>query len=609
MTRVRRGLTVLGCLVLGASVLWFALRARAPGVLVGAPDSQLRTVPRPSDALGSTLALLDVSGKAVWEVELLATYGFPQVPRVGVAALKRALTNRRLRWVVANAELDGATRSRLRAAVQSGTWLVELGPKPAVCGPAAAPERVSGKEAHYRVEGNGLRDVRWPVAVASVPGCQVSDCGSASVLARAALRGGAGKVVPLVTRQALGRGACTRWLGDLREAVQRLRQGDPRRVAAPGAQGMFKPGDLFVGDLAEPDYAIPSADRLGFALAAQIVAAPGADVLVSPLPAGSRGLALFTADQDFVPGAGVLAQSAELGAAGLTVTLTAADIGAKPDVVFRQGEPSLMAAELVAQLAERGQDVGLHPNLIELPASSYPHVLARHVEAFRRAYGVAPRMVRNHHLVWSGYAEMARLQAAVGLALNLDFVTAASITGYHAGFMTGSGLPMRFVDERGRVLPIYQQATQIDDYVFTPGQAASRQDALAQLIESTNKLLATSQREHVPVTLLHHPAWWYETHGAWQKAFLRETARLGMAVWGVGRFLTFVEGARASRVTRARVGVDVVTLVPGAALLVEGAEHWTIDGRTQETALTRSLGGTTYRELALPLGTAHVEGN
>jgi len=586
---------LLVLVLLGGWALWFKLMRR-PQVLVGAPQITADVEKQPRGASG--IAMWVPPSGADWESEILAGYGLPWVRKVHDRELAQAVKAGVRTWLVPNVELDSSTREALEGAVKAGAWLVELGPKPAVCDlPALEP----GASARFVVTGEGLDGVRWPGSVSTVPGCEVHGCPGVTLLARV---DDGGVQRPLVTRRTLGQGTCTRWHGDFAAVMQRLRQGDPARANSRSPGHDFKPSDLFAGDLEPRDYDVPSADRLGFALAAQIVATPGPDVMLAPLPAGARGLVIFTADQDFVPGAGVLAQSAALGHAGFTVTLTSDAVGGKPDVVFAESEPGLMAAEDVSVLAELGHDVGVHPNLVGLPEAAYRQVLVDHVAAFEEAYGVKPRIVRNHHLIWDGYMKMARLQAAAGLALNLDYVTARSAQGYVPGFMTGSGLMLRFVDRRGRVLPIFQLATQIDDYLFLPGEASSAAPPLTVLTAGAIKLIAISQREQVPVTLLHHPAWWHESHGAWQKAILGEAARQGARVWSAGRFLAFVEETRRTELERADERFDLTNIANESVLLLEGAAHWRAGGKPVRTqALT--LGGRVYQALPLPVG--HIE--
>ncbi|HTU62963.1 MAG TPA: hypothetical protein VMF89_31095, partial [Polyangiales bacterium] len=367
--------------------------------------------------------------------------------------------------------------------------------------------------------------------------------------------------------RSLGAGQCIRWLGDLSRAIRSLRQGDPARAIAPQERA-FKPNELFT----EPIDDVPSADRLGFALARQLTAAVGMDLLVAPLPAADEGLVIYTADQDFVPGAGELARSESAQGVGMTLTLTAADIGGQPDIVYPEASEPVLPRSQVEQLAARGHSVGIHPNLVGVSTEHYAQVIEAHVQRFRERYAVAPRIVRNHHLIWQGYATMAETLAGAGLQLDLDYVSIP------AGFMTGSGLPMRFVDSAGSVIPIYQQATQLDDSAFIPEDPATLEATTRRLGERLTELLETAQREHIPLTLLHHSHWWFRSGGRLQATLLAESNRRHMTVWGAAEWLTFTEARRSTQIRRKGSGFEVDVTAEKLALLVEGAQQVRVDG-------------------------------
>jgi hypothetical protein len=69
---------------------------------------------------------------------------------------------------------------------------------------------------------------------------------------------------------------------------------------------------------------------------------------------------------------------------------------------------------------------------------------------------------RNHCIVWNGWTDMAEIQREHGIRLDMNFYHwPPSWLSGRAGFMTGSGFPMPFVREDGRVLDIYQAATHL----------------------------------------------------------------------------------------------------------------------------------------------------
>jgi len=119
----------------------------------------------------------------------------------------------------------------------------------------------------------------------------------------------------------------------------------------------------------------------------------------------------------------------------------------------------------IQQWRARGHEFTLHPWVdegIENGWSTYWK------EFTGKGYGPISETVRTHRIMWSGWVETARLQASYGIRMNMDY--------YHVGpslrkangewvygHLTGSGRPMKFVDENGNILNIFQQLTQIAD--------------------------------------------------------------------------------------------------------------------------------------------------
>jgi hypothetical protein len=594
----------------GETVLWLDAPQPVTRVSLDVQDAAVAEVQLLTDA--APIWLIAPRPRADQDLELLATYGATNAARIPVGGVVSAPLSHARAIVVSNETLPEAAVVQLRRYVEAGSTLVELGPRSAICGAAVSGEELPAQR--FTLAGQTGSGARWLGAFAQQPACNDTTCQSDKVLVTARpeerkaaappVEGGAlaqpactdescrrdhsreigsatGQPVcadaacqsaaPLVVSRALGAGQCVRWLGDLSLAIRTLRQGDPARAGREGGAA-FKPNELFAGPIDD----VPSADRLGFALARQLTAASGIDLLVAPLPAAGEGLVVYTADQDFVPGAGELARSESAKGVGMTLTLTAADIGGKPDIVYPEASEPVLEPKQVEQLAARGHSVGIHPNLVGVSTAQYAQVIEAHVQRFRERYGVAPRIVRNHHLIWQGYATMAEILARAGLSLDLDYVSIP------AGFMTGSGLPMRFVDHAGYLIPIYQQATQLDDSAFIPEDPATLDATTQRLSARLTALLATAQREHIPLTLLHHSHWWFRSGGRLQSTLLAESNARHMTVWGAAEWLSFTEARRNTVVRRKGLGFEVDVSADRLALLIEGARQVRVDGKLSE---------------------------
>jgi hypothetical protein len=118
----------------------------------------------------------------------------------------------------------------------------------------------------------------------------------------------------------------------------------------------------------------------------------------------------------------------------------------------------------------RGHEIALHPYVDDGLEGGW---MKSWKEFTGRGYAPVPPTVRTHRILWTGWTETARVQASYGMRMNFDY--------YHVGpslqkkdgewaygHITGSGRPMKFIDEQGRILNLYQQLTQITDEHLIP---------------------------------------------------------------------------------------------------------------------------------------------
>src|SRR5262249_35131661 len=113
-------------------------------------------------------------------------------------------------------------------------------------------------------------------------------------------------------------------------------------------------------------------------------------------------------------------------------------------------------------LQARGHSFGKHiwagprPSVAAMAAA-----VTEQIGGFRPRYGYTPLTNRGHCLIWPGWTEMAEILAEAGVRMD------ANLVGVHCGhgYLTGSGLPVKFMDERGRLIDLYEQSTQWEDDV------------------------------------------------------------------------------------------------------------------------------------------------
>ena len=156
-------------------------------------------------------------------------------------------------------------------------------------------------------------------------------------------------------------------------------------------------------------------------------------------------------------------------------------------------------ADLIAWTAA-GHAFGIHPWKVQGdPAVNTMAKAFTGVDNWFLSSYTVPRSntVRTHALQWEGWTDTADTAAAHGIALDTSF--------YHCcewlqkpdgtwphGYLTGSGLPMKFVREDGTLTSVYQQLTEMaDDQMFADQDGAERISG-AQAVAISKSLIDAS---------------------------------------------------------------------------------------------------------------------
>ena len=87
------------------------------------------------------------------------------------------------------------------------------------------------------------------------------------------------------------------------------------------------------------------------------------------------------------------------------------------------------------------------------------------------------RIVRNHRLFWTGYAEIPRLWDRLGIEMDTNYVSGALLSRSFGAYYSApaASLPMRFMDEQWSVIDVLQQPVAAsDDMEFHPGEGKSK---------------------------------------------------------------------------------------------------------------------------------------
>lgn len=266
---------------------------------------------------------------------------------------------------------------------------------------------------------------------------------------------GARRQFPAATLCDAGRGKAAMLAFDLAGSTVLLHQGLPEQAstgarADPGALGQYKPDGHFVGHLDVTRATIPQADlmqRLLGALIERLSPAPLPRLWY--FPDGEPGLAFLNGDSD-----GMRLDDLE------AVLSILEPRGGRYTCYLLDEEPLPPRTE--AALREKGHAFGKHVWAGNRPTpAEMAEAITAQIGGFRRRYGYTPLTNRGHCLIWPGWTQMASFLAGAGVRIDSNFV------GCHCGngYLNGSGLPVKFMSERGQLIDLYEQSTQWEDDV------------------------------------------------------------------------------------------------------------------------------------------------
>jgi hypothetical protein len=289
--------------------------------------------------------------------------------------------------------------------------------------------------------------------------------------------------LPLITKRRLGQGEVWAWAYDLASSVVLTRQGNPAWVdqERDGLAGV-RASDLFVDWLDLERIAIPQADeqqRLLLYAIQQLHPSPlprlwyfpdQASAIVA-LTGDAHGIAAQHIEsvlhevEQFDGQMSVYYTPPSLSTASRIVRKTRWHASRLPFIGKAVPTGSIPTPMQVHAWRARGHEFGMHAFTDAGLAAGYE----QYWRAFEQlGYGPLSPTSRTHSVAWYGWVENAKVQAQYGIEMNLDFYHVGSAfrkddKSWAYGHFTGSGLAMRFMDEQGQLLPVFQQNTQLVD--------------------------------------------------------------------------------------------------------------------------------------------------
>lgn len=379
---------------------------------------------------------------------------------------------------------------------------------------------------------------------------------------------------PAITLKHFGDGLAVAFAFDLAMSIAYMRQGDPEHVNedVDGLEGN-RSVDMFVNWIDLERIAIPQADeqqRLFVNILSQLSQQPLPRLWY--FPEDKKSVLIATGDSHSNPAKfieDVLTRVEERGG-HMTVYYS-------PQIVSDAGRAArwtrFWLTDHVSFISEmlgdefgsptpfmmddwraRGHEVTLHP-YVDTGLDEWELYWK---EFTGRGYAPVSQTVRTHRILWTGWTETARVQASYGMRMNFDY--------YHVGpslqkkngewvngHLTGSGRPMKFIDEQGRIIDLYQQLTQLTDEhlipMDVPGWGGWPNLSAEQAVEVSKYLLDRSVKDndycaiggqfHIdPFQLGGDPA---EKGGIFLEGTLDYAQKLGVPILSAQEWLNFTD--------------------------------------------------------------------
>jgi hypothetical protein len=291
---------------------------------------------------------------------------------------------------------------------------------------------------------------------------------------------------PAVTLRNVGTsgGQAAAFTFDLARSVVQTRQGNPAWAGTErDGQSPIRSDDMFFGGSSATDWinlskaAIPQADEQQ-RLLANLIQVMNRDKKPLPrfwyFPRSTKAVVIATGDDH---GNGGTAGRFDQYDANSPASCTVPDWTCyRSSSYVYPGTP--LSDSAAVSYTNKGFEVGIHPstNCANYTPSSIAAVYANQLASWKSSLPSvpSPKTNRLHCIAFSDWSSQPKVELANGMRMDTNYYYwPGSWVQNRPGFMTGSGMPMRFADTDGSMIDIYQAMTQMTDesgqaYPFTP---------------------------------------------------------------------------------------------------------------------------------------------
>ena len=270
--------------------------------------------------------------------------------------------------------------------------------------------------------------------------------------------------------------------------------------------------------------------------------------------------------------------------------------------------PNTPALSDAAAAAYSGQgfEVGVHESTgcANFTAASLADTYANDIAQWQANYpslrDTPPTTNRTHCIPYSDWSSQPKTELANGMRLDGNYYYwPGSWVRNRPGFMTGSGMPMRFADTDGSMIDVYQAPTQMTDesdqtYPFTPntlldnavgplgyyGAFNANMHTDAATTPQSDALISSAKAHNVPIVSGRQMVTWLDGRNAssysdisWSNNTLGFKVQVGAGATGLTGMLPTAgpNGTQLTGITRAGVTVSTTTTT------VKGIEYASFD--------------------------------